>query len=72
LFPEIARNPAEFFVSVKLQGMTVPEASRAVNKPTTVPEGALLITVKLLILMVIQRSDWQWSWLMGAWRSPGT
>jgi hypothetical protein len=57
LFPEIARNPAEFFVSVKLQGMTVPEASRAVNTPTTAPADALLFTVKLLILMVIQLSD---------------
>src|SRR5712672_3323623 len=41
--------------------MTVPEASRAVNTPTTVPAGALLFTVKLLILMVIQLSDRQWS-----------
>jgi hypothetical protein len=61
LFPETARNPAEFFVSVKLQGTTAPEASRAVNTPTTVPEDAVLFTVKLLILMVMQLSDRQWS-----------
>ena len=67
LFPEIARNPAEFFVNVKLQGMTVPDASRAVNTPTTVPAGALLFTVKSLILIVIQLSDRQWSVLMVAW-----
>jgi hypothetical protein len=72
LFPKIARNPAEFFVNVKVQGTTVPDASRAVNTPTTVPGGALLFTVKLLILMVIQLSDRHWSWLIGAWRSPGT
>jgi hypothetical protein len=70
LFPEIARNPAEFFVNVKLHAMTAPEASRAVNTPTTVPAGALLFTVKLLILMVIQLSDRQWSWLIGASGSP--
>jgi hypothetical protein len=61
LFPEIAKNPAEFFVNVKLQGTTAPEASRAVNTPTTVPADALLFTFKLLILMVMQHSDWQWS-----------
>jgi hypothetical protein len=27
LFPETAKNPAEFFVSVKVQGIMVPEAS---------------------------------------------
>jgi len=45
LFPAIAKKPAEFFVSVKLHGMTLPEASCAVNTPTTVPEGALLLIV---------------------------
>jgi hypothetical protein len=53
LFPEITKNPAEFFVNVKLHGVTVPDASCAVNTPTTVPAGALLVMVKLLILMVI-------------------
>jgi hypothetical protein len=27
LFPAIAKKPAEFFVSVKVQGITAPEAS---------------------------------------------
>jgi hypothetical protein len=49
----MAKNPEEFLVNVKLQGTTTPDASSAVNTPTTVPAGALLFTVKLLILMVI-------------------
>jgi hypothetical protein len=57
----MAKKPAEPFVNVKLHGMTAPEASRAVNTPTTAPASALLFTVKLLILMVIQLSDRQWS-----------
>jgi len=52
----MAKNPADFFVNMKLHGMTVPDASYAVNMPTTVPEGALLFTVKLLMLIVIQLS----------------
>jgi len=56
LFPEMPKNPAEFFVNVKLLGTIVPEASCAVNTPTTVPAGAVLFTVKLLILIVIQLS----------------
>ena len=71
LFPEIAKNPAEFFVNVKLHGMAVPDASCAVNRPTMVPEGALIFTVKLLILMVMQPSDPQWSWLIRAWLFSG-
>jgi hypothetical protein len=67
LLPEIAKNPAEFFVKVKLQGMTVPDASCAVNTPTMVPASALLFIVELLRLMVIQLSDRQWSGLMVAW-----
>ena len=59
LFPEMAKNPAEFFVNVKLHGMMVPDSSRAVNTPTTVLAGALLFTVKLLMLMVIYLSGWQ-------------
>jgi hypothetical protein len=60
LAPEIAKNPAEFFVNVKLHGTTMPEASCAVSIPITVPAGALLFTVKLLILIVIQLSGWQY------------
>jgi hypothetical protein len=59
LLPEIAKNPAEFFVNMKLQGIAVPDSSRAVNTPTSVPAGALLCKFKLLILMVIYLSEWQ-------------
>jgi len=51
--PEIAKNPAEFFVNVKLHGTTVPDASYAVTTPTTEPAGAVLLTVLLLRLIVI-------------------
>ena len=57
LFPEIAKNPAELFVKENSLGMTAPDASYAVNTPTTVPAGALLFTVKLLILIVIRLSS---------------
>jgi hypothetical protein len=53
LFPEIAKDPAEFLVRVKLHGMAVPDALYAVNTPTTVPAGALLDMVELLMLIVI-------------------
>jgi hypothetical protein len=49
----MAKNPAEFFVNMKLQAIAVPDSSRAVNTPTSVPAGALFCKVKLLILMVI-------------------
>ena len=55
LFPEIAKNAAEFFVNVKVHGVTV-FALYAVNTPITVPGGALFFTVELLILMVISLS----------------
>jgi len=60
LLPEIAKKPAEFFVKVKLHGSTVPDASQAVNTPTTVPGGALLFTSKLLILIVMRLSASPW------------
>ena len=50
----MAKNPAEFFVSVKLHGMAVPDASSAVNTPTTLPEGAALLIEELLMLIVIE------------------
>ena len=53
LLPEIAKNPAEFFVKMKLHGMAVPDVSCAVNTPTTAPAGALLFMIELLILTVI-------------------
>ena len=49
----MAKKPAEFLVNVKLQGITLLDASYAVNTPMTVPAGTLLFTVKLLILIVI-------------------
>ena len=52
-FPEIPKNPPEFFVNVKLHGMTLPEASYPVKTPITVPIDSLLLIVELLILMVI-------------------
>ena len=58
LFPEIAKNAAEFFVNVKVHGVTV-FALYAVNTPITVPGGALFFTVELLILMVIRLSGRQ-------------
>src|SRR5690348_13328696 len=61
LFPEMAKNPAEFFVNVKLQGMTPPDESYAVNPPITAPMGVLFAIFRLLILIVIQISSFQWS-----------
>ncbi len=69
LFLEMAKNPAEFFVNVKLHGTTVPDALSAVNTPTTVPGGALFFTLRLLILIVIQLSDRQWGRLIGTYVS---
>jgi hypothetical protein len=52
LFPEMAKTPAEFVVSEKLQSTIFP-APYAVSTPTMVPLGALLFTLKLLMLIVI-------------------
>ncbi len=41
---------------MKLHGMTVPLSSIAVSAPTTVPDGALSATFKLLIVIVINLS----------------
>jgi len=56
LLPEMAKKPAEFFVNMKLHGITVPDASRAVSTPTIVPGIALLFIVKLLMLIVMKLS----------------
>jgi hypothetical protein len=56
LFPEIAKKPAGFLVRLKLHGIVVPVASYAFSRPTTVPAGALLFILKLLILIVIPLS----------------
>jgi hypothetical protein len=69
LFPETAKNPAEFFVNVKLLGMTLPDASYAVNTPMTAPAGALLFIVRLLKLMVIELSGWKCHRRIGVSRS---
>jgi hypothetical protein len=52
----MAKKPAEFFVNVKLHGITVPDASRAVSTPTIVPDIALLSMFKLLMLIVMRLS----------------
>jgi hypothetical protein len=46
------------FFRIKLQGMTLPDASVAVITPTVVPVGALAVTVKLLIVIGINLSRW--------------
>jgi hypothetical protein len=56
LLPEMAKKPAEPFVNVKLHGITVPDASRAVSAPTVVPGITLLLIVKLLMLIVMRLS----------------
>jgi hypothetical protein len=56
LLPETAKKPAEPFVNVKLHGITVFDASRAVSTPTVVPGIALLFMDKLLMLIVIRLS----------------
>ena len=58
MFPEIAKNPAEFLVNVKLLGVTLPDGSYAVNTPMTALAGALLFIVELLKVMVIELSGW--------------
>jgi hypothetical protein len=52
----MAKKPAEFFVNVKLLGITAPDASRAVSTPTIVPGIPLLFIVKLLMLIVMRLS----------------
>jgi hypothetical protein len=42
---------------MKLQGIILPAPSVAVSTPTVVPAGALPLTVKLLMLIVIRLSD---------------
>jgi hypothetical protein len=51
----MAKKPAEFFVNVKLHGITAPDASRAVSTPV-VPGIALLFMFKLLMLIVMRLS----------------
>ena len=50
LFPEMAKRPAEPFVTLKSQGMMVPDGPCAVNRPIMVLGGALSFTVKLVML----------------------
>jgi hypothetical protein len=54
----MAKKPAEPFVNVKLHGITVPDASRAVSTPTFAPGVALLFMVKLLMLIVMSSPRW--------------
>ena len=51
--PEMAKNPAEFFVKMKLHGITVPDESIAVSAPIAVPYNALLLIDRLLMEMGI-------------------
>jgi hypothetical protein len=71
LFPEIAKDPEELLVNMKSHGMTVPDASLTFKTPIMVPESALLFTVELLILIVIELSDRQWSRVMDAYALRG-
>jgi hypothetical protein len=54
--PEMAKKPTDPFVSVYVQGMMFPEAFRVDNTPITVPGGAVLLTFRLLIVIVIRLS----------------
>ena len=52
-FPDIAKTPADPLVSENMQFITLPDVSRAVSSPITVHAGAILLTLKWLMRIVI-------------------
>jgi hypothetical protein len=56
LLPETAKKPAEFLVNVYPLVNTAPDASLTVRAPIVAPTGALVETVKLLMLTAMNFS----------------
>ena len=52
-FPDIAKTPADPLVNENVEFITLPDVSHAVSSPITVPAGAISLTFKLLMRIVI-------------------